>query len=64
MYLQKLSLINFKNIESQSFDFQEKINCFVGQNGVGTTNVLDAIYYSSFANSNFHSVALQTIRHG
>ena len=43
MYLQKLSLINFKNIESQSFDFQEKINCFVGQNGVGKTNVLDAI---------------------
>lgn len=64
MYLQKLSLINFKNIESQSFDFQEKINCFVGQNGVGKTNVLDAIYYLSFAKSYFNAVALQNIRHG
>ena len=64
MYLQKLSLINFKNIETQSFDFQEKINCFVGDNGVGKTNVLDAIYYLSFAKSYFNSVALQNIRHG
>ena len=64
MYLQKLSLINFKNIETQSFDFQEKINCFVGNNGVGKTNVLDAIYYLSFAKSYFNSVALQNIRHG
>ncbi|MEE9407812.1 MAG: DNA replication/repair protein RecF [Polaribacter sp.] len=64
MYLQKLSLVNFKNIESQSFDFQQKINCFVGNNGVGKTNVLDAIYYLSFAKSYFNSVAVQNIRHG
>ncbi|QOD61197.1 DNA replication/repair protein RecF [Polaribacter haliotis] len=64
MYLQKLSLVNFKNIESQSFDFQQKINCFVGDNGVGKTNVLDAIYYLSFAKSYFNSVAVQNIRHG
>jgi DNA replication and repair protein RecF len=64
MYLQKISLVNFKNIESQTFDFQEKINCFVGNNGVGKTNVLDAIYYLSFAKSYFNSVALQNIRHG
>ena len=64
MYLQKISLVNFKNIESQSFDFQQKINCFVGDNGVGKTNILDAIYYLSFAKSYFNSVAIQNIRHG
>lgn len=64
MYLQKISLVNFKNIESQSFDFHEKINCFVGNNGVGKTNVLDAIYYLSFTKSYFNSVAIQNIRHG
>ncbi|MGB0880501.1 MAG: DNA replication/repair protein RecF [Polaribacter sp.] len=63
MHLQKISLVNFKNIESKSFHFQEKINCFVGNNGVGKTNVLDAIYYLSFAKSYFNSVAIQNIRH-
>ncbi|WP_343330055.1 DNA replication/repair protein RecF [Polaribacter staleyi] len=64
MYLQKISLLNFKNIESQSFDFQKKINCFVGNNGIGKTNVLDAIYYLSFTKSYFNAVAVQNIRHG
>ena len=64
MYLQRISLVNFKNIQSQSFDFQQKINCFVGNNGVGKTNILDAIYYLSFAKSYFNSVALQNIKHG
>jgi len=63
MYLQKITLVNFKNFESQSFDFEDKINCFVGDNGVGKTNVLDAIYYLSFAKSYFNSVATQNIRH-
>jgi len=64
MYLQKLSLVNYKNLNQQVFDFKEKINCFVGDNGVGKTNVLDAIYYLSFAKSYFNSVAVQNIRHG
>ncbi|MGY8911184.1 MAG: DNA replication/repair protein RecF [Flavobacteriales bacterium] len=64
MYLQKISVVNFKNIDSQSFDFQEKINCFVGDNGVGKTNVLDAIYYLSFTKSYFNAVAIQNIKHG
>ena len=64
MYLQRISLLNFKNIQSQSFDFQRKINCFVGDNGVGKTNILDAIYYLSFTKSYFNSVAIQNIRHG
>ncbi len=64
MYLQRISLLNFKNIQSQSFDFQRKINCFVGDNGVGKTNILDAIYYLSFTKSYFNSVAVQNITHG
>lgn len=64
MYLERLSIVNFKNIASQSFDFQEKINCFLGNNGVGKTNVLDAIYYLSFTKSYFNAVAIQNIKHG
>ncbi len=64
MFLQKLSLVNYKNISSKVFDFQQKINCFVGNNGVGKTNVMDGIYYLSFAKSYFNSVAVQNIRHG
>lgn len=63
MYLKKLSLINFKNFNSKTFEFKEKINCFVGQNGVGKTNVLDAIYYLSFAKSYFNPIAVQNIQH-
>lgn len=64
MYLQELSVVNFKNFKTQSFDFESKINCFVGNNGVGKTNVLDAIYYLSFAKSYFNPVSSQQIRHG
>lgn len=63
MHLQKITVVNFKNFESQTFDFESKINCFVGDNGVGKTNVLDAIYYLSFAKSYFNPVASQNIRH-
>lgn len=63
MYLQKLSLVNFKNFDSKTFEFEEKINCFVGQNGIGKTNILDAIYYLSFAKSYFNPVAVQNIQH-
>ena len=64
MHLEKITLLNFKNFESQSFEFQDRINCFVGDNGVGKTNVLDAIYYLSFGKSYFNPVATQNIRHG
>ncbi len=64
MFLKKLSLINYKNFETNSFDFNQKINCLVGNNGVGKTNVLDAIYHLSFGKSYFNPVASQNIRHG
>lgn len=64
MYLKKISALNFKNFEEVHFDFEYKINCFVGKNGVGKTNVLDAIYHLAFGKSYFNSLAVQNIRHG
>ncbi len=63
MLLKNLSLINYKNFESQSFDFDVKINCFVGSNGIGKTNVLDAIYHLSLGKSYFNPIASQNINH-
>ena len=64
MILQKLSLLNYKNFESKNFEFDSKINCFVGNNGVGKTNILDAIYHLSFGKSYFNPVTTQNIKHG
>lgn len=63
MNLNTLSLVNYKNFESQAFDFDAKINCFVGANGVGKTNALDAIYHLAFGKSYFNPIALQNINH-
>ena len=63
MYLKKIALLNYKNFESISFDFDAKINCFVGNNGVGKTNVLDAIYQLAFTKGYFNSIAIQNIQH-
>jgi Recombinational DNA repair ATPase (RecF pathway) len=41
----------------------KKINCFVGPNGIGKTNVLDAIYHLSFGKSYFNPISTQNIRH-
>ncbi|WP_248722260.1 DNA replication/repair protein RecF [Seonamhaeicola sp. ML3] len=64
MILKSLSLLNYKNFDSKSFAFNDKINCIVGNNGIGKTNVLDAIYHLSFGKSYFNPVATQNIRHG
>jgi len=64
MFLNRLSLLNYKNFESKDFEFDSKINCFVGANGMGKTNVLDAIYHLSFGKSYFNPIATQNIRHG
>ncbi|MDO7138391.1 DNA replication/repair protein RecF [Algibacter lectus] len=63
MILKSLSLLNYKNFESKTFAFNEKINCIVGNNGIGKTNVLDAIYHLSFGKSYFNPVATQNIKH-
>jgi len=64
MYLQNLKLINFKNYQKAELNFSEKINCFVGDNGAGKTNILDALYYLSFCKSYFNSIDTQNIKHG
>ncbi|HDZ04023.1 hypothetical protein LCGC14_0132860 [marine sediment metagenome] len=64
MLLRQLSLINYKNFESKELMFDAKINCFVGDNGIGKTNILDSIYHLSFGKSYFNPVSSQNIRHG
>lgn len=64
MILNHLSLINYKNFDSREFEFDRKINCLVGANGKGKTNVLDAIYHLAFGKSYFNPVSSQNIRHG
>ena len=63
MILKSLSLLNYKNFDAYKVDFNAKINCFVGQNGVGKTNILDAIYHLSFGKSYFNPVSSQNIKH-
>jgi DNA replication and repair protein RecF len=64
MYLQNLILTNFKNYELTELEFSSKVNCFVGNNGVGKTNILDAIHYLSLAKSFFNNIDSISIRHG
>lgn len=64
MFLKKISLFNYKNFSEASFEFDTKINCFVGKNGIGKTNVLDAIYHLSYGKSYFNPLAVQNIKHG
>ena len=61
MFLSKISLLNFKNHESLFLSFSKKINCFIGKNGVGKTNMLDAIYYLCLTKSYFNTVDQQNI---
>lgn len=64
MIIEKLSLINYKNIREASLELSPKINCFIGSNGAGKTNILDAVYYLSFCHSANNPVDSQVIRHG
>lgn len=64
MILEKLSIINYKNIGAATLELSPKINCFIGQNGVGKTNVLDAIYFLSFCHSANNPIDSQVIKHG
>ena len=63
MLLTELNILNFKNIREASLTFADKLNCFVGQNGQGKTNLLDAIYYLSFTKSAFNPIDSQNICH-
>ncbi len=63
MYLKKLQLVNFKNHEEATLMFSSAINCLVGENGSGKTNLLDAIYYLSMTKSAFGNTDLMAIKH-
>ena len=64
MFLKNISVINYKNFSEANFDFDAKINCFVGKNGIGKTNILDAIYHLANGKSYFNPLAVQNIKHG
>lgn len=63
MHLKELNLLNFKSYDQLDLSLHPKINCFVGNNGVGKTNLLDSIFYLSMCKSNFNSIDYQNIRH-
>ena len=64
MILDRLSLINYKNIAGAELKFSPKINCLIGKNGEGKTNVLDAIYYMSFCHSATTNLDALVVKHG
>ncbi|MES2411610.1 MAG: DNA replication and repair protein RecF [Bacteroidota bacterium] len=64
MFLKRISLLNYKNFPEVTFELDSKINCFVGRNGIGKTNILDAIYHLANGKSYFNPLAVQNIKHG
>lgn len=64
MHLENLSIVNFKNYESLDLNFIKGVNCISGKNGVGKTNLLDAIYYLALTKSYFNPIDNQMLRHG
>lgn len=64
MFLKRISVLNYKNFSEATFEFDDKINCFVGKNGIGKTNILDAIYHLANGKSYFNPLAVQNIKHG
>ena len=63
MHLKELTLLNFKTYEQAEIELHPKINCFVGNNGEGKTNLLDSIFYLSMCKSNFNTIDYQNIKH-
>lgn len=64
MKLQNIRLIQFKNYSKANFEFVTGINCLLGKNGVGKTNILDAIHYLAFTKSAFNAIDKDNILHG
>ena len=63
MILKRISILNYKNLEQVELDFSPKMNCIIGQNGMGKTNLLDAVYYLSFCKSATNAVDSQNVMH-
>src|SRR6185437_1314387 len=64
MYLQQLSVVNFKNYAEAGLTFSEGVNVFTGNNGAGKTNLLDAIHYLALCKSYFNPIDSQQIKQG
>ncbi len=62
MFLKQLSLTNYKNLEASQFKFEARINCFIGNNGIGKSNILDGIYHLAFTKSYFNPSSVQNIQ--
>ena len=63
MILKRISILNYKNLGQVELDFSPKMNCFIGQNGMGKTNLLDAVYYLSFCKSATNPIDSQNMMH-
>ena len=63
MILKNITLINYKNIEECTLSLSPKMNCFIGHNGAGKTNLLDAVYYLSFCKSAYNPTDSQVMMH-
>ncbi len=63
MELRNISLLNYRNLMEVNVDFSPKINCFIGSNGMGKTNLLDAVYYLSFCKSAVNASDSSNIMH-
>ncbi|MEY8686963.1 DNA replication/repair protein RecF [Bacteroides sp. AN502(2024)] len=63
MILKRISILNYKNLEEVELEFSAKLNCFFGLNGMGKTNLLDAVYFLSFCKSSGNPIDSQNIRH-
>ena len=64
MYLRHLTLTNYKNIAATSLDFSSKLNCVIGSNGMGKTNLLDSIFYLSFTKTHTNLPDQMVIKEG
>ena len=64
MYLKSIKLFQFKNYEEKTLKFSPHMNCLVGKNGVGKTNLLDAIHYLCLTRSAFNTIEQQNVLHG
>ncbi len=64
MQLNSLHLIHFKNHISGDLEFGNHVNCLLGDNGSGKTNILDALHYLCFCKSYFNPIDGQNITHG
>ena len=63
MVLNCISIINYKNLRAVNLQLSPKTNCFIGHNGSGKTNFLDALYYLSFCRSAYNPIDSQLITH-